>query len=187
MSTTKGGPFQPGHHTRVTLSATQLKWLQETQNNIDLAISRYEGRVGDDLVARLHKIQSGDDRRTWDWFIISQHRQEMLASLPLNNTIKEIFANIKATSDTELTPPRALVRIPLLWRSAEITMFAQRVDNMFPAISQETATMLVIYLNFWKPSWFSSIQPIPSQWQIYFKEHEFSYSCYKTINQITTL
>ncbi|PLW09250.1 hypothetical protein PCASD_26237 [Puccinia coronata f. sp. avenae] len=53
----------------------------------------------------------------------------MLASLPLNNTIKEIFANIKATSDTELTPPRALVRIPLLWRSAEITMFAQCVDN----------------------------------------------------------
>jgi hypothetical protein len=44
-------------------------------------------------------------------FQISQHRQETLASLPLNNTIKEIFANIKATSDTKLTPPRALVRI----------------------------------------------------------------------------
>jgi hypothetical protein len=69
MSTTIGEPFQPGHHTRVTLSATQLKWLQETQNNIDLAISHYEGRVGNDLVARLHKIQSGDDRCAWDWFI----------------------------------------------------------------------------------------------------------------------
>ena len=69
MSTSKGEPYQPGKHTCATLSATQLKWLQETQNNIDSAIAQYEGRVGNDLTARLYKIQSGDDRCTWDWFI----------------------------------------------------------------------------------------------------------------------
>ena len=69
MSTSKGEPYQPGKHTCANLSASQLKWLQETQNQIDLTIAHYEGRRGNDLTARLYKIQSGDDCCTWDWFI----------------------------------------------------------------------------------------------------------------------
>ena len=37
-----------------------------------------------------------------------------------------------------MTPPCALVKVPLLWRSEEFTLFAQRLDNIF--IHKKTST-----------------------------------------------
>ena len=71
-------------------------------------------------------------------FQISQHRQETLSTLPFNNNIKEVFSNIKATSNTEVTPPCTLAKVPMLWRSEEFTLFAQRLDNIF--IQKKTST-----------------------------------------------
>jgi hypothetical protein len=129
MSTTIGGPFQPGHHTRVTLSATQLKWLQETQNNIDLAISHYEKRVGNDLVARLHKIQSGDDRCTWDWFIGCRGKVEAEAN---DLHIPEwVVPNVKAIWDAErnyLEKGMSLSSMPLLLNLMPLVLNLTLID-----------------------------------------------------------
>ncbi|OAV87050.1 hypothetical protein PTTG_29600 [Puccinia triticina 1-1 BBBD Race 1] len=69
---------------------------------------------------------------------ISQHRQETLSTLPFNSNIKALFDNIKATSDTEINPPRNLVKIPLRWRSTEFGTFSQELDNIF--IQKKTCT-----------------------------------------------
>jgi hypothetical protein len=69
MFNSQGVPHQQVESTCAFLSATQLKWLQETQNIIDSAILYYKGRAADDLTARLYKMQFGTNRCTWDWFI----------------------------------------------------------------------------------------------------------------------
>jgi hypothetical protein len=77
-------------------------------------------------------------------FQISQHRQETLSTLPFNSNIKEVFSNIKATSNTEVTPPHTFAKVPMLWRSEEFTLFAQRLDNIL--IQKKTSTKGQQYL-----------------------------------------
>jgi hypothetical protein len=71
--------------------------------------------VGNDLVARLHKIQSGDDCRTWDWFIGCCGKVEVEAN---NLHIPEwAVPNVKAIWDAErncLGKGMSLSSMPLL-------------------------------------------------------------------------
>ncbi|OAV92767.1 hypothetical protein PTTG_27532 [Puccinia triticina 1-1 BBBD Race 1] len=45
--------------------------------------------------------------------------------------LRTAFENIKATSETETTPPRALSKLPLSWQSDGFTRFAQQLDTIY--------------------------------------------------------
>ncbi|OAV86856.1 hypothetical protein PTTG_29696 [Puccinia triticina 1-1 BBBD Race 1] len=61
---------------------------------------------------------------------LQKHRQQTLSNLDISTETKELFDDIKCTSETERLQDKSLIKVPLSWRSSEFNSLAQQLDKI---------------------------------------------------------